>query len=323
MQAADLPEKFVAIISAVLVVQPSVGGTAAKAWDRVVATIVGSVVGIACLSILPTGFGTAVALAIAMFVMNAIAAYKLDWRYGVVAAIALSLGAVDNTLQTAIDRGIAIGLGVVGGLASSFILWPESAKNWLRRHARSAINDSHAKFKAAADKILSGEGDSTEEFASKFHEHLDDAYEVLPSVAKTQKQGFADYLDAIEVLYHSILIIDRVAFSSDRPDGGSIVLNQSLKKLFSDIESAIKAFAATDQDGRNAIGQLPDDRQDFLGKLDENESALERYYSGALGFGLSEVVRSLCDLEEKLKEIDDTTGSVPFLDMAQEAAPRT
>jgi uncharacterized membrane protein YgaE (UPF0421/DUF939 family) len=76
MQWAGLPEKFVGVLSSVLVVQPSAGNTIGAAWDRILATLIGCIIGIVCLTLLPGGYGTAVALAVAMLAMNAVAGFR-------------------------------------------------------------------------------------------------------------------------------------------------------------------------------------------------------------------------------------------------------
>ena len=57
--------------------------------------------------LLPTGYGTAAAIALSILV-NAVAALRPAWRYGVVAALALALGSESNMLQTAMDRSLSI-----------------------------------------------------------------------------------------------------------------------------------------------------------------------------------------------------------------------
>ncbi|MDX5413148.1 MAG: aluminum activated malate transporter family protein, partial [Rhodobacterales bacterium] len=139
MQTLDLPETYLAILSAVYIVQPSVGGTMGSAANRIIATLVGSVISLICLAVLPDRLGTPVALVTSLLVINGAAVLKPAWQYGVVAAIALSLGAEEEALRTAIDRGIAIGLGATIGITASLIIWPESAAKRFERHLRSAM----------------------------------------------------------------------------------------------------------------------------------------------------------------------------------------
>ena len=116
MQVIGMPEKFVGILSAVLVIQPSVGNTMGEAWDRVAATLIGSAIGAACLLLLSGAYATAGALALSMLVINAVAGFRPEWRYGAVAAVALSLGAESDLWQTTQDRALAIGLGALIGI---------------------------------------------------------------------------------------------------------------------------------------------------------------------------------------------------------------
>lgn len=321
MEAAGLPEKFVAIISAVLVVQPSVGGTAGKAKDRLVSTVFGSAIGILCLVVLPRGFGTAAALAISMFVMNAVAAFRPDWRYGVVAAVALSLGSVENTTDTAIDRGIAIGLGVVIGMIASFIIWPDSAASRARRHARAALVDIGERLDVLLSHIF-GEFDEEKQKKAQreLHDHVKDARSALSSVTGDQKSAVDEYMDVIEHLNDSVLLIDRALSNADGIDSVASNSRDSLESFRDNALTVIKGLAGEDVDVNKAISEL----EDVLEHGESSDSKplfedISRREGAVLDFGICEVVEDLKSLIEISKKVHDgANGTQKLAYMAQE-----
>lgn len=127
MHSWGLPEKFVGILSSVLVVQQNVGQTLVSSQNRFVGTVVGSLIGLGSFMLTPVGYGGVVFLGLAMALMNYLASFKPEWRYGVVAAVALVLKGEDEGLQVAWERLISIGIGVAIGTVASILVWPRKA----------------------------------------------------------------------------------------------------------------------------------------------------------------------------------------------------
>lgn len=324
METAGLPEKFVAIISAVLVVQPSVGGTAGKAFDRIIATAFGSAVGILCLAVLPKGFGTAAALAVAMLVMNAVAAFRPDWRYGVVAAVALALGTTEGTTETAIDRGVAIGLGVFIGMLSSFVIWPDSAGSRARRHVRSALIDICDRLSASVERAFGDDDENRSVRARKsFHQHLDDARSAMRSMTGAEKKTIATYIDGVDKLYNSVLLIDRA--TSDEDD--SISVKDKLCEKLDDVRelaiTIIKGLTGEDVDLQHAMEKLQKRVKNIYndGRVDGDVTEF-RLAESVLVFGLGEIYHNLESLIEVSERVYDGSGGAKKLAyMAREAIP--
>jgi uncharacterized membrane protein YccC len=162
-------------LSAVLVVQPTVGHTLGASLDRIVATLVGSVLGLLCLLILPGGYGTAVALGLCMFGVNLLAGFFPQWRYGVVAAVALALGSSENILETAMDRALAIGIGAVLGTVVTLVVWPDRAIVRAKRHLRLALHAITDRLDAAVDSASGGAHDDASQARRRYHKHMENA----------------------------------------------------------------------------------------------------------------------------------------------------
>ncbi|NNL88041.1 MAG: FUSC family protein [Marinicaulis sp.] len=215
MQAAGMPEKFVGILSAVLIVQPSIGSTLGEALERLLAAFVGSVIGIICLLLLPDGYGTASALAFSMLIINAIAAIKPQWRYGVVAAVALSLGAEANATETAIDRGLAIGIGIAVGIFVSICVWPETAERRAKHRLDSALNAAADRMEIVVRSALGDKRRDSGKEKERFHENMKKAASAIGAIRLADTKILEERMQLIEQLYNSVLILNCVDKESD------------------------------------------------------------------------------------------------------------
>lgn len=291
-QAAGLPEKFVGVLSAVLVVQPSVGNTLAKGWERIAATLIGIIIGLLSLFLLPSGYGTAVALGVSMLVMNAVAAFKPSWRYGVVAAVALALGSDSDVIQTALDRTISIGVGVTVGILVSFLVWPDKAKNRAERFLREAL-------RAAAtclDRTLDGNG-----CGSAAHRQYLNSISQAREEARNARLGDDDTLDqkmdAVERFYQAVVILDRIpkqagVIADDEFEERMRYIYQQARHLASDIADRTDCTRSRPKKIHAALEHLREAAAGHDGDMKAHE------YRNALVFGLDEIQQSADQLVE-------------------------
>lgn len=217
MQAWGLPERFVGVLSAVLVVKPTVGSTLGEAKHRVTATVLGCLIGVACLWALPSGYGTAAALAISTFVMHLVAGVREEWRYGVVAAVALALGSESDAFATALDRSVAIGLGVAVGTLATLIVWPDRALTRAERYLSDALRAAGERLDVTVRATRNGGSSDAEEQRRRFHKSFGKARDALEAVRFSDTGPLEKKRDAVERLYNSVLFLNRVAEESDGP----------------------------------------------------------------------------------------------------------
>lgn len=318
MEAFGLPEKFVAVISAVLVVQPSVGGTASAGWNRLIATLLGSAIGLTCLLVLPQGAGTAAALALAMLVMNAVAAFHLDWRYGVVAAVALALGDTDDTLRTALDRSAAIGVGVVIGIIGSFLVWPDSARKRVLRHTASALRAVADRLGSAVQQAEGKSGGDDEKAASRFHDNLQHAREASASTSRDKSEAAQELINNTERLYNSVLWVNRVA---------SHGLGAPLEETLQDELGVLRESA---RDAIMAIINGTDETADAIKRYAKCLSEMNDKNSDNHDEGYHALLFALHEIEENMRSVDDAFGDMrdgnssragQVASMAREAVP--
>ena len=214
MHHYDLPEVLVGVLSAVLVIDISVGHTLGQAQQRILATLLGSLIGLICVWLFPWGYGTVIALVVSMLIMNAVASYHSSWRYGVVAAVTLALGAENNLLDVTLDRMIALLLGISVGLLISLIVWPEKSETRAKRYARKALRAAAIKFTNALHTRQEGKAGTKKKISYEFHRNLGSAKEAADAVKFIDSDRVQNIVEHVEKLYNSILILDRIAEKS-------------------------------------------------------------------------------------------------------------
>lgn len=303
MQAFGLSEKFVGVLSAVLVVQPSLGTTIGSAVGRLAATVVGCVIGVVCLFLLPDGYGTAAALAISMLVMNAVASFKPDWRYGVVAAVALALGAEANAVQIAIDRTIAIGGGVIMGILVSLIVWPERSMARAEAHIRDALRAAVDLLDSVIVRARGDEAESGEEARSRFLRQLSAARDTAQQVRIADNDSLKQKISAVEQYQRGMDILNSVAKQTDAAVEGDGSVADGVEE-FRSLSSQIGRSLA---DGKVGSTQNQEELERCLKELRaaatrDDSSAISHVRRNALVFALDEVESSLEQLIELYRE---------------------
>lgn len=214
MNAYNLPQTFLALLSAILVVEPSIGHTISHAKGRILSTIVGSFIGFVFVSIIPYGYGTLVSLIVTMFIMNAVASFKPSWRYGVVASVAIALGSENDALTISFDRLMAMAIGIAVGLLITTVIWPEKSNKRAHKYLRSALKSACNRFEIAFENTKPDTNTKASTIADNFHSSLGQARDVATSIHFGDKEKTLQLIEATEKLYNSILIIQRVADSN-------------------------------------------------------------------------------------------------------------
>lgn len=299
MKAFNLPETFLAVLSAVLVVDRSIGNTMSNAKGRVLATVVGSAIGFVFVSFIPFGYGTVVSLMVTMFVMNAIASFKPSWRYGVVAAVAISLGAESDALQISLDRLIAIGIGISVGLLVTAIVWPEKASTRAKKHLRKALNNACDRFKISLHNIQSEDKDEADSIANDFYSNLGNTKEAAKTIKFGDQGHIKELIDATEKLYNSILILHRVEDSTETTlldEGDESMKNASeLNDQTCDIiSSLINKNHVVDQKFKDMAALI----ERIKGNVLSHDDSKNQIYRYTFVFAIEEIYESLDILQD-------------------------
>lgn len=294
MQSLGLNEKFVGVLSAALVVQPSLGTALGAGGERFIATLVGCIVGILCMFMLPDGYGTAGALAISMLVMNGIAAFRPEWRYGVVAAVALALGSDADVIQTALERSIAIGAGVVMGILVSLIVWPERSVTRAGMHIQHALRAAADLLESRVSRTNGEETEDDDEAGRRFLKELSSARETTRQIRIADNETLKKKIDAVERFQHGITVLDRIAEQSDNVVGGQESIAEELEEFRSLSSTIIRRLASGDGGSREeqeSLGHCVEKLRDIVST--ESSPAESHVRRNALVYALDEVQSSL------------------------------
>jgi uncharacterized membrane protein YccC len=126
--AFALPEGYWAVISAVVVMQGSLGGTLGASLDRLMATVAGAMMGAACLS-LRGPLPEVLVLTLAVGPTALLAALRPSFRLAPITAVIVLVGASPGAgLLTAFHRVMEITLGCVIGALTAHLVLPDRAR---------------------------------------------------------------------------------------------------------------------------------------------------------------------------------------------------
>jgi uncharacterized membrane protein YccC len=140
----QLPQAYWAVLTSVIIMQASVGGSLKASLDRLLGTFVGAVWGATVTLAIPHRdiLSLGLALAVALAPLALVAALKPSYLVAPVTAIIVLLGTTGVQLgpvRYAIDRVLEIGLGCVVGFAVSLLILPARAHGLLAEAAGQVL----------------------------------------------------------------------------------------------------------------------------------------------------------------------------------------
>lgn len=143
--ALHLPQGYWAVITAIVVVQTSIGGTLAASRDRLIGTGVGALVGgIAAIARPQTAWGEGLALTLSVGLLSVAASLRPSLKIAPVTAVIMLVGGAatrEGTLEAAGLRVAEIAVGsVIGVLVTLFVL-PPRARDQVSAKAQGAMRD--------------------------------------------------------------------------------------------------------------------------------------------------------------------------------------
>jgi uncharacterized membrane protein YccC len=138
-----LSQVYWAVLTAIIVMQASIGGSLKAVIERLLGTIGGAGWGVAVTLAVPHGgaFSLGLALAVALVPLAALAAFRPSYRIAPVTAAIVLLGhsGESGVVATALDRVFEIGLGSVVALAVALTVSPARAHELLCAAGRDAL----------------------------------------------------------------------------------------------------------------------------------------------------------------------------------------
>ena len=244
MSSLGLQEMFLGIISAVLIITPSVGGTMGADFTRLQATIVGSLISLACLAVLPDTWNTAAALALSLLVVGGVAGIRPDWSYGAVAAIGIALPSDASIYETAGWRALAIAVGAATGVLVSLVVWPDRAESRFERHFRTALRATATRLSDALEAATAEREDAAPpDHVSEYHKAVQEAQDALQAVKLADRAGMQRRLEVLRRLYNSVIILDRAAEADIVSTSQNRKLAEQIRDLRRDTCAVLTALA--------------------------------------------------------------------------------
>jgi uncharacterized membrane protein YccC len=139
-----LPQSYWAVLTAVLVMQASLGGSVKASIDRIVGTIAGALWGVVVALTLPRdgSWLLAASVLLALAPLSLLIAFKPAYRIAPATAIIVLLGSSGQStgpILPAIHRVMEIGIGSLVGLLVAYLVFPARAYHLLADQASSAL----------------------------------------------------------------------------------------------------------------------------------------------------------------------------------------
>jgi len=144
-EIAQLQQGYWAVLTAIIIMQTSVGGSVKATIDRMMGTLSGAIYGGAVAYFVPhaTPIGLGAALALALAPLTLLSALDASFRIAPVTAIIVLMttrGQHLGPLFSALDRTLEIGLGCVVGLATALLVLPARAHALMLQAAKSLLD---------------------------------------------------------------------------------------------------------------------------------------------------------------------------------------
>jgi uncharacterized membrane protein YccC len=223
-EAFSLAQGYWAVLTAVIVVQASLGGSLQAVIDRLVGTLGGAAFGAAIALLVPHAGTpmTAVALILALAPLALFAAIYPGFRMAPVTAVIVLLGsssAQAGPLEAAEARVIEIGLGCIVGLGASLLVFPARAHGLLAQ-AAGRVLDLLADLLTAVVAAATGSGERSA--IQPLSDRLRDTLTRLEAVGKEAER-------------------ERRSRLSDEPDPEPLM--RTLRRLRSDLVIIARAAA--------------------------------------------------------------------------------
>lgn len=302
-------QAFLAVISAVLVLEPNRHATLDSALQRLLGAMAGTIVGLAAMA-LGEPLGLPWTLAAAMLVMGGIVAWKPELRYGVVAAAGLAVGSDQGFVDTAWTRGVAIFVGAAAGLLVGWALLPESAPSRARRQLSEAPGCCRKLLDRSFVSLLDEEDAELSELHGGFSRSIADAADTIDTLPLRRSSLGRSWYRAVhgaERLWHAIIILDRVSEAAGSGLEIRSEVSDLLRRVRSQASEALDCLVCFEPVSERDLEEL---RNSCSGAHDSaREIEAEAVEASAFIFGLTEVARNIREIDESIRQLQGVKRS--------------
>ena len=304
MRLMGLSEIFVGVLSAVFILQPSIGGTASSAGARLVATLVGTTAGLVTLLALPYEVGKTLALALSVFLVSGLASFRSDWTYGLVAAVGISLASEVDPFQTAVNRATAIAFGAGLGILVSLVVWPERSRTRREKHFHRVLRAVRDRTDDAVATAAGHGKAEAKEIAPRYNREMALAREA-DAYTRVRGDGEDERLAAVRRLYNATIIVDRADEVLSRDRSVLHDMDEQVRDVRKELSDALDRILTGKNHPRELLISIDRTLQSLTERsidCDQDKEAVGARL--ALTFGLKELRTSLGALVDTLEDQD-------------------
>lgn len=322
--ALELPQAFWAVMTAIIVVQASVGAALGQALDRLIGTILGAAVGAMLVTLVPAN--RALLLALAVFVLSYVAAARPNLRLATVTAaiVILSDQLMASPFAAAVDRVAEISLGAAIAVAVTLLVFPARAGSALAEQVANTMPLMREHLKSTIEAVQ-GKPLAVEEFralnariraAVRAGDTLAEALRAELAGRLSRHADPAAVLQAVRRLWHALLSAARASRGAI-PAGLTQPLTPALSQFAAAADTVMSALEA-----RYHGGPPPD-----FAALEKSQTDLDHAVSGlratgifrtvptdqaarlfSLLFALNQIVESLHDMADRYLDLADNSA---------------
>ena len=281
-----------AVITAIIVMQSSLGGSVKAAIDRLLGTLAGALYGAVVAIALPHAedwqLGLAIATGIAPLAL--LAAIKPSFKAAPITAFIVLVplpGQSLPPLEFALDRILEISIGSLVGIVVSLLVLPARAHGLMALSAARIVDLNAALLGQIIESLLAAEGrpslQATHAAIRAALKKLEAAVEEAVRERRSYLTEMPDPEPMVRTLYrvrHDLVMVGRATARPLPP-----VIAPSLREPLIDLRTALVEFLSAGSAALRTGGQAP--------KLEAAESALRKYGSAMDALWSNETIRAL------------------------------
>ena len=319
-----------AVITAIIVMQTSVGGSLKAAVDRLLGTMAGALYGAAIALLIPHGTSgeLASAMVAAILPLALLAAIRPSFKVAPITAFIVLVplsGAAAPPLTYALERILEISIGSVVGLATALLVLPARAHHNLALLAAKAANLNAELMVSLFEGLTSDAGRpglrAQHAAIRKALSQVDAAVEEAVRERKSWLTDSPDPEPLVRSLYrlrHDLVMVGR-ATAKPLPDALAPRLLPkltSVRDAGSDLLRAMAAALRTRQ-GAPSLDGMENALRDYVAEMDavwKDTQALAAEDAGrifTLRFALDQMIQDCRDLVNRINELAGSKAAAP------------
>lgn len=322
-EALHLSQGYWAVLTAVIIMQASVGGSVKATVDRMIGTLSGAIYGAAVAFLIPhaTELGLTAALVVALVPLALLSALNAGYRVAPITAIIVLLSPSSQDIgpiEYAVDRTMEIALGSIVGLGTALAILPARAHRLVREKAADFLS-LHATLLALLVDALERPADDVRisELQREIRSALSRLEQVVREARHERNSRLTSAFDPDPVLRtlsrlrNDVVMIGRAA-AEPFPDAAVQRLGASLTQVSETVTAFLRDAGAALLQRRapqslDPVARALDTYADEIAAL--RRDGIVRALPGdtvgrlfAFGFALEQLRNDLQDLESRVRE---------------------